>query len=162
MLIMSKISPFLWFEKEAEEAARFYVSLLADSRLDGVTTLPADSPSGPAGTIKVVSFKLAGQSYEALEAGPLDPFKRAVSFLIHCDDQGEIDRLWNAHLENGGKEAMCGWLIDRWGLHWQIVPRVVAMMMRSSDRAAAKRAMQAMMTMVKLDIAALQKAYDGN
>ena len=158
---MSKISPFLWFEKEAEQAARFYVSLLADLRLDSVTTLPADSPSGPAGSIKVVSFTLAGQSYEALEAGPLDPFNRAISFLIHCDDQVEIDRLWDAHLKNGAKEAMCGWLIDRWGLHWQIVPRIVAAMMASPDRLAAQRAMRAMMTMVKLDIGALQKAFDG-
>lgn len=158
---MSKISPFLWFDKEAEQAARFYVSLLPDSRLDGVTPLPVDTPSGPAGTVQVVDFTLAGQSYVAMNAGPLDPFNHAVSFMIHCDSQDEIDRLWEAHLKNGGKEQQCGWLQDRWGLYWQVTPRALDAMMRSPDRAAAARATQAMLKMVKLDIAALQKAFQG-
>ena len=158
---MSKILPFLWFDKEAEQAARFYVSLLPDSHLDSVTTLPTDTPSGPAGSVQVVDFTLAGQPYVAMNAGRLDPFNHAVSFMIYCDSQGEIDRLWNAHLGNGGTEQQCGWLKDRWGLYWQITPRALMEMMRSSDRAAAKRATEAMMKMVKLDIAALQKAFAG-
>jgi predicted 3-demethylubiquinone-9 3-methyltransferase (glyoxalase superfamily) len=159
---MSKISPFLWFEKDAETAALFYVSLLPDSRLDGVTALPVDTPSGPAGTVQVVNFTLAGLSYVAMNAGRLDPFNHAVSFMIHCDSQEEIDQLWSAHLKNGGKEQQCGWLQDRWGLYWQITPRALDAMMRSPDRAAAKRAAQAMLKMVRLDIASLQRAFDGS
>ncbi len=158
---MSKIAPFLWYEKDAEQAARFYVSLLPDSSFDGITTMPADSPSGPEGSVQVVDFTLAGQQYVAMNAGKLDPFNHAVSFLIYCDNQPEIDRLWKAHLDNGGAEQQCGWLKDRWGLYWQICPRAMLEMMRSRDRAAAKRATLAMMKMVKLDIATLQKAFDG-
>ena len=158
---MSHISPFLWFEKDAEEAARFYVSLLPDSHLDGVHLLPADTPSGPEGSISVVDFTLAGQSYMAMNAGRLDPFNHAVSFLIHCDSQDEVDRIWEAHLKNGGRQAQCGWLQDRWGLFWQIVPKGFLEMTRSPDRAAAKRATLAMMKMEKLDIATLKKAFDG-
>ena len=158
---MPQISPFLWFEKEAEQAVRFYVSLLPDSRLDGITTMPADSPSGPEGSVKVLDFTLAGQPYVAMEAGRLDPFNHAVSLLIPCDSQAEIDRLWEAHLQNGGVAQQCGWLKDRWGLYWQITPRVLFEMMRSPDRAAGRRAMEAMMQMVKLDIAALESAFKG-
>lgn len=157
---MSKISPFLWFDKDAETAARFYVSLLPDSHFDGLTPMPTDTPSGPAGSVQVVDFTLAGQPYVAMNAGPLDPFNHAVSFMILCDSQDEIDGLWDAHLKNGGTEQQCGWLKDRWGLYWQITPRVLMEMMRSPDRAAAKRAADAMMKMVKLDIAALKKAFD--
>jgi predicted 3-demethylubiquinone-9 3-methyltransferase (glyoxalase superfamily) len=110
----------------------------------------------------VVDFTLAGQPYVAMEAADRpDPFNHAVSFLIPCEDQAEIDRLWDAHLRNGGVAQQCGWLKDRWGLYWQIAPRVIFEMMRSPDRAAGKRAMEAMMTMVKLDIAALEKAFAG-
>jgi predicted 3-demethylubiquinone-9 3-methyltransferase (glyoxalase superfamily) len=158
---MSKILPFLWFDKEAEQAARFYVSLLPGSHLDSVTALPADTPSGPAGSVQVVDFTLAGQPYVAMNADRLDPFNHAVSFMIYCDSQGEIDRLWDTHLGNGGTAQQCGWLKDRWGLYWQITPRALMEMMRSPDRAAAKRATEAMMKMVKLDIAVLQKAFDG-
>jgi predicted 3-demethylubiquinone-9 3-methyltransferase (glyoxalase superfamily) len=160
-MAMSKISPFLWFEKDAEQAARFYVSLLPDSRLDSVAVLPADTPSGPEGSVQVVDFTLAGQPYVAMNAGRLDPFNHAVSFMITCDTQEEIDRIWDAHLKNGGEAQQCGWLKDRWGLYWQITPRVLMEMVRSSDRAAAKRATHAMMKMVKLDIAVLEKAFDG-
>jgi predicted 3-demethylubiquinone-9 3-methyltransferase (glyoxalase superfamily) len=160
---MSKVLPFLWFEKEAETAVGFYVSLLPDSLLDGVTTMPADSPSGPAGSVKVVDFTLGGQPYVAMEAaGRPEPFNHAVSFLIPCDSQAEIDRLWDAHLKNGGVAQQCGWLKDRWGLYWQIAPKAIFQMMRSPDRTAGKRAMEAMMQMVKLDINALQKAFDGS
>jgi len=123
--------------------------------------MPADSPSGPEGSVKVLDFTLAGQPYIAMEAGRLDPFNLAVSLLIPCDEQAELDRLWEAHLTNGGVAQQCGWLKDRWGLYWQITPRTLFEMMRSPDRAAGRRAMEAMMKMEKLDIAALQKAFEG-
>jgi predicted 3-demethylubiquinone-9 3-methyltransferase (glyoxalase superfamily) len=153
--------PFLWFEKEAEEAANFYVSLLPDSRIDRVTALPADSPSGPAGSVKIVEFTLNGQPWRAMAAGRHDAFNHAVSFMIECETQAEVDRLWDAILKNGGKEQACGWILDRWGVAWQITPSVIFRMYESPDQAAAKRAAEAMLTMVKLDIAALQKAFDG-
>ena len=158
---MTRIVPFLWFEKDAEAAARFYVSLLPNSRVDRVSPLPVDTPSGPAGSVQVVDFTLAGQPYQAINAGPLDPFNHAVSFMIQCETQGEIDRVWNAHLEHGGKAEQCGWLKDRWGLYWQIVPRGLQEMMQSPDRAGAKRAAQAMLKMAKLDLGALRRAFDG-
>jgi len=159
---MSKISPFLWFEKDAETAARFYVSLLPDSRLDNVTAMAADSPSGPAGSVQVVEFTLQGAPFLAMNAaGRPDAFTNAVSFMILCDTQEEIDRLWSAHLKNGGKEQACGWLTDKWGLAWQITPRVLMQMMKSPNRAASRRSSEAMMKMIKLDIAALQRAFDG-
>jgi predicted 3-demethylubiquinone-9 3-methyltransferase (glyoxalase superfamily) len=154
--------PFLWFEKEAEEAVSFYVSLLPNSRIVRVTTMPAESPSGPEGSVKVVDFTLGGQPWQAMTAGGRPaPFTHAVSFMIACETQDEIDRLWNAILGQGGKAQACGWIADRWGLFWQITPRALGGMMASPDRAAAKRAAEAMMQMVKLDLAALQRAFDG-
>jgi predicted 3-demethylubiquinone-9 3-methyltransferase (glyoxalase superfamily) len=157
---MAKITPCLWFEKDAEQAVRFYVSLLPDSRVDSVTPLPADSPSGPAGSVQVVEFTLAGQSFMAMSAGPLDPFNHAISFMVNCDSQAEIDRLWEA-LSDGGSIEHCGWLKDRYGVSWQIVPTVLGEMMKDNDMAKAHRVAQAMLQMVKLDIAGLRKAYDG-
>jgi predicted 3-demethylubiquinone-9 3-methyltransferase (glyoxalase superfamily) len=158
---MTQIIPFLWFEKDAEAAARFYVSLLPNSRLGQISALPVDTPSGPAGSVQVVDFTLAGQSYQAINAGPLDPFNHAVSFMIVCDSQAELDRIWDAHLKNGGNAEQCGWLKDRWGLYWQIIPRRLSEMMKSSDHAASERAAQAMLKMVKLDEAALERAFNG-
>lgn len=155
----SKVTPFLWFEKDAESAARFYVSLLPDSRVDNVTALAADSPSGPPGSVQVVEFTLQGEPFAAMNAGRHDAFNNAVSFMILCDTQDEIDRLWNAHLKNGGKEQACGWLTDKWGVSWQITPRRLMEMMKSPDRAASKRSSEAMMKMIKLDIATLEKAF---
>jgi predicted 3-demethylubiquinone-9 3-methyltransferase (glyoxalase superfamily) len=157
---MSKITPCLWFDGDAEEAARFYVSLLPDSRIDHIQTNVADSPSGKAGSVLVVEFTLAGQRYVALNGGMKVDYTNAVSFMINCADQDEVDRLWEA-LSAGGEEVQCGWLKDRWGLPWQIVPSVMLKMLSDPDRAKAARAMQAMMQMVKLDIAELQRAYDG-
>jgi predicted 3-demethylubiquinone-9 3-methyltransferase (glyoxalase superfamily) len=157
---MQKITPFLWYAKEAEEAAAFYASIFPDSRVTRVTALPTDSPSGPAGSVKVVDFVLCGQSFAAMSAGPLDPFNHAVSFVVNCDNQAEIDRYWNALLK-GGSAEQCGWLKDRYGLSWQIVPTVLIKMMADPDRAKAKRAADAMMKMVKLDIAVLEAAYAG-
>jgi predicted 3-demethylubiquinone-9 3-methyltransferase (glyoxalase superfamily) len=158
---MQKITPFLWYAKEAEEAAAFYAATFPDSRVVRVTTMQSDSPSGPPGSVKVVEFVLFGQSFTAMSAGPLDPFNHAVSFVVSCDDQAEVDRYWNALLANGGAPEQCGWLKDRYGLSWQIVPKVMFEMMADSDRAKSKRASDAMMTMVKFDIAKLEAAYRG-
>jgi predicted 3-demethylubiquinone-9 3-methyltransferase (glyoxalase superfamily) len=158
---MAKITPHLWYAKDADEAARFYVSLLPDSRIDSVQTIPAETPSGPAGTVTMVSFTLAGQPFSAIAAGPLDSFNHAVSFMVDCDDQAEVDRIWDAIVEHGGTPEQCGWIRDRYGLCWQIVPRDFRRLMSSPDRAGAKRVAEAMLKMVKFDVAALQRAYDG-
>ena len=157
---MQKITPFLWYATEAEEAARFYASVFPNSRVNRVITMPSESPSGPPGSVKIVDFVLFGQSFTAMTAGPLDPFNHAISFVVNCDDQAELDRYWNALLEGGSAEA-CGWLKDRYGLSWQIVPKVLFEMMANPDRAKAKRASDAMLKMVKLDIAVLQAAFAG-
>jgi len=157
---MQKIVPFLWYSKEAEEAAAFYTSIFPDSRVTRVTTLPSESPSGPPGSVKIVEFTLSGQSFTAMTAGPLDPFNHAVSFVVNCDNQAEVDRYWSAFLE-GGSAEQCGWLKDKFGVSWQIIPTVLGEMMASSDRAKAKRASDAMLKMVKIDIAALQSAFGG-
>jgi predicted 3-demethylubiquinone-9 3-methyltransferase (glyoxalase superfamily) len=156
----SKIVPHLWFADRAVEAANFYASLFPNSRVDSVTAIPADTPSGPTGSVKVVEFTLAGQPFMAIEAGPLDPFNHAISFLVNCDDQAEVDRLWEA-LSAGGTIEQCGWLKDRYGLSWQIVPTALGEMMRDKDRSRAGRVMQAMLGMKKLDIRGLRAAYEG-
>ena len=157
---IQKITPFLWYSREAEEAARFYAGIFPDSRIKRVVAMPSESPSGPPGSVKIVEFELFGQSFVAMSAGPLDPFNHAISFVVHCDDQSEIDRYWNALLE-GGSPEQCGWLKDRFGLSWQIVPTALGPMMGDPDPAKAKRAADAMMKMVKLDIAALKAAHAG-
>jgi predicted 3-demethylubiquinone-9 3-methyltransferase (glyoxalase superfamily) len=156
---VSKIVPFLWYADKAEEAAAFYVSLLPDSRVDSVTKMPADSPSGPAGSVQVVEFTLAGQPFMAMNAGPLDPFNHAISFLVNCADQAEIDRLWAA-LSEGGSTEQCGWLKDRYGVSWQIVPTVLGEMMKDPDRVRAKRVTEAMLGMIKIDIDGLRRAFE--
>ena len=159
--VIQKITPFLWFNNQAEEAAAFYVSVFPDSRVGRVTALPSESPSGPPGSVKIVEFVLFGQPFIAMSAGPLDPFNHAVSFVVKCDDQAELDRYWNALLQGGGSAEQCGWLKDRFGLSWQIVPTVLGEMMADPDRAKAKRASDAMLKMVKIDIAGLQAAFAG-
>lgn len=155
-----KIVPHLWYSREAAQAARFYASIFPDSRVDAVTALPADSPSGRAGSVEVVEFTLAGQPFMAISAGPMDPFNHAISFVVECDDQAELDRYWDA-LGAGGTVEACGWLRDRYGLCWQIVPRALGEMMKAADRDAARRAAEALLTMKKLDIAALERAFTG-
>lgn len=157
---MQKITPFLWYSNAAEEAAAFYASIFPDSHVTRVVSMPNESPSGPPGSVKIVEFALFGQPFIAMSAGPLDPFNHAVSFVVNCADQAEIDRYWNALLE-GGSTEQCGWLKDRFGLSWQIVPTVLGEMMASADRTKAKRAADAMMKMVKFDIGALQAAFAG-
>lgn len=158
---MSKITPCLWFASEAEEATNFYVSLLPDSRIDHVHRSTTDTPSGKAGGVLVVKFTLAGQGYMAINGGMRFDYTPAISFMIDCADQAEVDRLWDALSSNGGSEGQCGWLKDRYGVSWQIVPQVLPELLGGSDRAGAQRAMQAMLGMTKLDIAKLRQAYEG-
>jgi predicted 3-demethylubiquinone-9 3-methyltransferase (glyoxalase superfamily) len=157
---MSKITPCLWFDGEAEEAAKFYVSLLPDSRIDVVQKNVTDSPAGKAGTVLVVQLTLAGQKFLALNGGTRFEYTHAVSFQIDCKDQAEVDRLWDA-LSDGGQVEQCGWLKDRYGVPWQITPTVLPEMLADPDRAKAERVMQAMLQMVKIDIEGLRKAYNG-
>jgi predicted 3-demethylubiquinone-9 3-methyltransferase (glyoxalase superfamily) len=158
---MSKISPCLWFDGEAEEAANFYVSLLPDSRIEKVQKNIVDGPSGKAGTVLVVEFTLAGQRFMALNGGMRFEYTHAVSFMIDCADQAEVDRLWDRLSADGGAVERCGWLKDRYGVLWQITPAALVQYIGGPDAAGAKRAMAAMMQMVKLDIAALKAAYEG-
>jgi predicted 3-demethylubiquinone-9 3-methyltransferase (glyoxalase superfamily) len=155
-----KITPFLWYAKEAEEAARFYASIFPDSRVDRVTAMPSESPSGPPGSVKVVEFTLFGEPFLAMSAGGNEPFNHAISITVECDDQAEVDRYWNALLEGGAPEA-CGWLKDKFGVSWQIVPAALYEMMTDPDRERARRASDAMMTMVKLDLGKLRAAFEG-
>ncbi len=157
---MQKITPFLWYAKEAEEAAAFYTSIFPDSRIGRVVAMPSESPSGPPGSVKVVDFVLCGQAFTAMTAGQHDPFNHAVSFVVNCDSQAEIDRYWDALIAGGSAEA-CGWLKDRFGLSWQIVPTALVTMMADSDRTKAKRATDAMLAMVKIDVAKLVAAFEG-
>jgi len=158
---MSKISPCLWFDGEAEEAAKFYVSLLPDSRIETIQKNTVDGPSGKAGTVLVAEFTLAGQRFMALNGGMRFEYTHAISFKIDCADQAEVDRLWDGLLAGGGQAVRCGWLKDRYGVSWQVVPGVMMKYLGGADREGAKRAMAAMMQMVKLDIAELKKAYEG-
>jgi predicted 3-demethylubiquinone-9 3-methyltransferase (glyoxalase superfamily) len=158
----AKIFPFLWYAKDAEQAAKFYASIFPDSRVDRVTAMQSESPSGPPGSVKVVDFTLFGQRFQAMTAGAHHEFNDAVSMVVLCEDQAELDRYWNALLEGGGKPQACGWLIDRFGFRWQVVPAVLEEMMRDKDPARSKRATDAMLQMVKLDIAVLERAYRSN
>src|SRR5262245_36123048 len=154
-----KVVPHLWYTKEAEEAARFYASVFPDSHVDRVVAMAADSPSGPAGSVSVVEFTLCGQAFMAISAGPHDAFNDAISFLVHCESQAELDRYWNAILEHGGKPQACGWIIDRYGVRWQIVPTVLGEMMADRDPVRAKRVAEEMLRQVKLDVAKLEAAF---
>ena len=158
---MSKIAPCLWFNGEAEDAANFYVSLLPDSRINKIQRNPVDGPAGKAGQVLVVNFNLAGQEYMALNGGMQVEYTHAISFKIDCTDQAEVDRLWDALSSNGGAALQCGWVRDRYGVSWQIVPSVLPQLLGGPDAAGAKRAMQAMLGMTKLDIAGLRRAYEG-
>ena len=154
---MDRITPHLWFDKEAVEAAEFYSATFPDSSITDVTTL-FDTPSGDT---DVVSFELFGQPFMAISAGPLFTFNESISFMIRCETQDEIDRYWNALTRGGGEEGRCGWLRDAWGVSWQIVPRDMAALLGGPDAGAAGRAMQAMLGMRKIDIEALQRAREG-
>jgi predicted 3-demethylubiquinone-9 3-methyltransferase (glyoxalase superfamily) len=154
---MQKISPFLWFDTQAEEAARFYVSLFDDAEITDVSRYPENSP-GPAGSVMTVSFRLAGQEFTALNGGPEYSFTEAVSFFVRCKDQDEVDRFWSRLTADGGEEGPCGWLKDRFGLSWQIIPDRLTELLADRDPARANAAMQAMLQMNKIEIKALEDA----
>lgn len=156
---MGKITPHLWYSEKAKEAAEFYAAIFPDSRIDSVMSLPAESPSGPPGSVDIVDFTLCGQSFKAISAGQLDPFNHAISLFVECEDQAEVDRYWNA-LVDGGQPEPCGWLRDRYGVSWQIVPKALGEMMGDRDPARARRVAEAMLKMGKLDIAELRRAYE--
>ena len=153
---MQKITPFLWFDDQAEEAARFYVSLFDDSEITDVTRYPEGAPGEP-GAVMTVGFRIAGQEFTALNGGPQFPFTEAVSLYVHCEDQDEVDRFWS-QLTEGGEESQCGWLKDRYGLSWQIVPDRLGELLGDPDPARAQAAMQAMLQMSKIDIKVLEDA----
>jgi len=155
-----KVTQHLWYEKDMEAAIAFYTSLIPGSRIEERSAVMADNPSGPAGSVKIIAFTLGDQNYMAIEAGPLDPFNHSFSIMIECDTQDEIDRLWDA-LKEGGSSEQCGWLKDRWGLSWQIAPRRLRELMSDPDPAVVRRVTEAMMKMVKLEIAPLEAAAKG-
>ena len=151
------ITPCLWFDGQAEEAAKFYVSLFPDSLIDKVVKAPADFPSGKKGDVLVVDFTLMGRKFSGLNGGPYFKFNEAVSFTIPCENQAEVDRYWKA-LSTVPESEQCGWVKDRYGLSWQIVPTMLYRLLADPDRAKAGRVMEAMLRMKKLDIAALERA----
>jgi predicted 3-demethylubiquinone-9 3-methyltransferase (glyoxalase superfamily) len=155
---IQKITPFLWFNQEAEEAANLYVSLFPDSKILGVTRY-GDAGPGPKGSVMTVEFQLAGQKLIGLNGGPHFKFTEAISLFVSCDSQEEVDTLWSRLTANGGQESQCGWLKDRYGLSWQIVPSRFMELMRDKDPQRTQRVMQAMLKMKKFDIARLEEAY---
>jgi 2-polyprenyl-6-hydroxyphenyl methylase/3-demethylubiquinone-9 3-methyltransferase len=158
---MTRITPCLWYDGQAEEAATFYASVFPNSSVDAVNRSPADYPSGKAGNVLTVEFTVLGMKFLGLNGGPQFKFDEAVSFMVYTETQEETDRYWNTIIDNGGQASACGWCKDKFGLSWQITPRLLMEMMTSPDRAASKRAMEAMMTMGKIDIAELERAFEG-
>ena len=154
---MKTITPFLWFDGEAEEAARFYLSVFKDGEIVSIMRGPGPTPEG---SVVAVTFRIAGQEYIALNGGPRFTFSPAISMFIGCDTQAEVDDLWDK-LSAGGEPQKCGWLKDKYGLSWQVVPRILGSLLRNEDPQVSKRVMTAMMAMGKLDIARLEQARDG-
>jgi predicted 3-demethylubiquinone-9 3-methyltransferase (glyoxalase superfamily) len=158
---VSKITSCLWFNGTAEEAARFYTSVFPNSQITKVNRSPAETPSGPEGMVLTVEFVLDGEPFIGLNGGPDFRFNESVSFSIECADQAEVDRYWEILVRDGGEHSVCGWLKDRFGLSWQVVPRQLKEYLEGSDPAGARRAMEAMLDMTKLDVARLRAAYEG-
>jgi predicted 3-demethylubiquinone-9 3-methyltransferase (glyoxalase superfamily) len=164
---MTRITPFLWFDTQAEEAANFYVSVFSnrpgaepgESKILDVSRY-GDAGPRPAGMVMTVSYRLGGQDFVGLNGGPEFSFDESVSFLVDCDSQAEVDYFWDALLADGGKESMCGWLSDRFGLSWQVVPRQLNELLSDPDPETSQRVMKAMLQMVKIDVAELQRAHD--
>jgi predicted 3-demethylubiquinone-9 3-methyltransferase (glyoxalase superfamily) len=158
---MQRITPFLWFDDQAEEAAKFYVSVFKNSKITGTSHYTGEEPSGQKGSVMTVSFELDGQEFVALNGGPRFKFTEAVSFVVNCETQEEIDYYWEKLTADGGEEVQCGWLTDKFGLSWQVVPAKIREWMEDKDPARSQRVMHAVMEMKKLDMAAMQRAYDG-
>jgi predicted 3-demethylubiquinone-9 3-methyltransferase (glyoxalase superfamily) len=156
---MQKITPFLWFDGQAEEAANFYVSTFRNSKIGSIARYPEGAP-GMAGKVLTVEFELEGLNFVALNGGPMYTFTPAISLHVDCKSQSEVDELWEK-LIAGGKESRCGWLTDKFGVSWQIIPGLLGQMLEDNDPAKSQRVMQAMLTMVKIDVAALERAYAG-
>jgi len=160
--ITQKITPFLWFDDKAEEAAKFYTSIFKNSKIGNITRYDEEAagPTGrPAGSVMTVDFQLGGQEFVALNGGPMFKFTEAISFVVNCENQEEVDYFWSK-LSAGGEESRCGWLKDKFGLSWQVVPTVLTEMLTDKDTAKARRVMHAMLQMDKIDIAVLKEAYD--
>jgi predicted 3-demethylubiquinone-9 3-methyltransferase (glyoxalase superfamily) len=156
---MQKITPFLWFDNNAEEAMNFYTSVFENSKIGKVSRYPEGSP-GPAGSVMTGTFQIAGQEFIVLNGGPQFKFTEAISFVVNCESQEEIDKYWNKLTADGGKEVECGWLKDKFGLSWQITPTILYELLSNPDREKSKRAMQAMMTMKKIDIEGIKRAAE--
>lgn len=158
--ITQKITPFLWFDTNAEEAANFYTTIFKDSTVNGKTYYGDNAPL-PEGTVLTVDFTLNGVKFTALNGGPIFKFTEAISFVINCETQEEVDYYWDNLLQDGGEESQCGWLKDKFGLSWQVVPKQLMEFLADKDKEKANRVMQAMMKMIKLDVATLEKAAEG-
>lgn len=156
---MQKITPYLWFEDQAEEAARFYTSIFNNSKIDEISRYGEGGP-GPAGSVMLVSFELDGQQFIALNGGPQFQFTEAISFVINCESQEEVDYMW-ARLTEGGEESMCGWLKDRYGVSWQVVPTALPELLNAPDPEAQQRVMEVFLKMTKIDLPTLRLAYEG-
>ena len=156
--MIQKITPFLWFDSQAEEAAKFYVSIFNDSKITSISHYGEGAPV-PAGTVMAVAFQIEGQQFTALNGGPLFGFTEAISFVVHCQNQAEVDYYWEK-LTSGGTEVQCGWLKDKYGVSWQVVPDKLMELLNHPDAAKAQRVTQAMLQMVKLDLNVLQEAAD--
>ncbi|HEY4323064.1 MAG TPA: VOC family protein [Mucilaginibacter sp.] len=154
-----KITPFLWFDGKVEEAANFYTSVFTNSEIINLTRMPGEAP-GHAGVVTVATIKLSGLEFMLLDGGPMFKFTEAVSFYVHCKTQEEVDDLWGKLIADGGKESQCGWLKDKYGLSWQIIPDALSQLMGDPNRAKAKNVMNAMLQMRKIDIAGLKAAYE--
>jgi predicted 3-demethylubiquinone-9 3-methyltransferase (glyoxalase superfamily) len=155
------VVPCLWFDGQALEAAEFYVSLFADSRIERILRSSIDTPGAKKGDPLLIEFTLAGKQHQALNGGPHDPFNKAISLSILCRDQAEVDRLWDALTADGGQPIQCSWLQDKFGVAWQVVPEALPRMLHDEDPVKATRVMEAMIQMVKIDVAKLQAAYNG-
>jgi len=157
--LKQKITPFLWFDNQAEEAVKFYTSIFKNSKVGNVSRYGEAGP-GPKGSVMTMTFELDGQQFTALNGGPVFKFTEAISFVVHCETQAELDGFWEK-LSAGGQEVQCGWLKDRFGLSWQIVPTALSELMQGGDPARSQRVMQALLQMKKIDIETLRKAYAG-
>lgn len=161
---MQRITPFLWFDDQAEEAVNFYTSIFKNSKIGRTFRNPegaAEQTGRPTGSVLTVEFEIEGQKFVALNGGPLFKFNESVSFVINCETQAEVDYFWEKLIANGGEESACGWLKDKFGLSWQVTPTVLIEMLHDSDQQKSERVMQAMLQMKKIDIKTLEDAYDG-